>query len=80
MRCRWYSRVFASHWLGWSTLVAAELLAATSGLGYMIQMGRTMIRPDIIIVGMLTIGLTGAAMSAALNSIERRLAPWRVKR
>ena len=64
----------------WSTLVAAELLAATSGLGYMIQMGRTMIRPDIIIVGMLTIGLTGAVMSAALNAVERHLAPWRAKR
>jgi len=64
----------------WSTLVAAELLAATCGLGYMIQMGRTMIRPDIIIVGMLTIGFTGAVMSWGLDRIERRLAPWRSKR
>jgi NitT/TauT family transport system permease protein len=58
----------------WTTLVAAELLAASQGLGYMIQMGRRLSRPDIIIVGMLTIGLTGALMSWGLNRIEARFA------
>lgn len=61
----------------WMTLVAAELLAATQGLGYMIQMGRTLGRPDVIIVGMLTIGCTGAAMGFALEKFERKLTPWR---
>jgi ABC-type nitrate/sulfonate/bicarbonate transport system permease component len=61
----------------WMTLVAAELLAATEGLGYMIQMGRTLGRPDVIIVGMLTIGCTGAAMGFLLEQLERKLAPWR---
>ena len=61
----------------WMTLVAAELLAATEGLGYMIQMGRTLARPDVIIVGMLTIGCTGAAMAFLLEKLERKLAPWR---
>lgn len=58
----------------WTTLVAAELLAASQGLGYLIQMGRRLSRPDIIIVGMLTIGLTGALMSWGLNRIEARFA------
>jgi NitT/TauT family transport system permease protein len=58
----------------WTTLVAAELLAASQGLGYLIQMGRRLSRPDIIIVGMLTIGLTGALMSWGLNLIEARFA------
>ena len=61
----------------WSTLVAAEMLASTGGLGYMIQMGRTLIRPDIIIVGMLTIGFTGALMAKGLAYLENRIAPWR---
>lgn len=61
----------------WSTLVAAEMLASTNGLGYMIQMGRTIIRPDIILVGMLVIGCTGAIMSFVLGKIERHIAPWR---
>jgi NitT/TauT family transport system permease protein len=61
----------------WMTLVAAELLAGSEGLGYMIQMGRTLARPDVIIVGMLTIGCTGAAMGYLLEKLERKLAPWR---
>lgn len=61
----------------WMTLVAAELLAATEGLGYMIQMGRTLARPDVIIVGMLTIGLTGAIMAFILERFESKLTPWR---
>ncbi|MCI8417163.1 MAG: ABC transporter permease [Lachnospiraceae bacterium] len=61
----------------WSTLVAAEMLASTNGLGYMIQMGRAIIRPDIIVVGMLVIGCTGALMSFVLGCVERHIAPWR---
>ncbi|WP_428561586.1 MAG: ABC transporter permease [Solidesulfovibrio sp. DCME] len=61
----------------WTTLVAAELLAASQGLGYMIQIGRRLARPDIIIVGMLTIGFTGALMSVALTFIESRFASSR---
>ena len=61
----------------WMTLVAAELLAGSEGLGYMIQMGRTLARPDVIIVGMLTIGCTGAAMGFVLEKFERKLTPWR---
>lgn len=64
----------------WSTLVAAELLASTGGLGFMIQMGRTLARPDIIIVGMLTIGCSGAIMTGILGLIEKQMAPWRNRR
>ncbi|WP_243009152.1 ABC transporter permease [Clostridium sp. AM58-1XD] len=63
----------------WSTLVAAEMLASTKGLGYMIQMGRTLIRPDIIVVGMATIGCTGALMAWILGRFEKKVAPWRYK-
>lgn len=61
----------------WTTLVAAELLAASQGLGYMIQLGRRLARPDIIIVGMLTIGLLGALLSWLLSRIESRFASSR---
>ena len=61
-------------------LVAAEMLAATAGLGYMIQQGRNFIRSDIIIVGMLTIGLTGALMSFGLSRLEGKLTPWRTEK
>ncbi|WP_434510594.1 ABC transporter permease [Desulfitobacterium sp. AusDCA] len=61
----------------WTTLVAAELLAASQGLGFLIQMGRKLARPDIIIVGMLTIGLTGALMAAILTKVESKIASSR---
>lgn len=56
----------------WSTLVAAELLSATAGLGYMIQQGRSLVRPDIIIIGMLSIGITGAILSVCLSKVEKK--------
>ena len=61
----------------WTTLCAAEMLASTRGLGYMIQLGRTLIRPDIIIIGMVTIGFTGAILNKILSLFENKIAPWR---
>ena len=63
----------------WTTLVAAEMLASSRGLGYMIQLGRTLIRPDIIIVGMITIGITGALLNKLLALLEKKIAPWRYR-
>lgn len=63
----------------WMTLVAAELVSASVGLGYMIQNGRTLSRCDIIIVGMLMIGISGAVMSWLLSLIEGKVAPWKEK-
>lgn len=58
----------------WTALVAAELLASTKGLGYMIQQARAISRPDIIIVGMLAIGAVGAMFDAVLHFVENRVA------
>lgn len=57
----------------WMALVAAEMVASTKGLGYMIQMARQMGRADIIIVGMLTIGVIGAFLSFALEKFFNRI-------
>ncbi|PRR77158.1 putative aliphatic sulfonates transport permease protein SsuC [Clostridium liquoris] len=46
----------------WRSLVAAELIAASSGIGYMIMDAEQLSRPDIIIVGILSIGLLGYAI------------------
>ena len=61
----------------WATLVAAEMLAASSGLGYMILMGRNYARADIIILGIVVIGLIGVLFVAALGWIEERVLGWR---
>jgi len=64
----------------WSTLVAAEMLAANAGLGFMIIMGRQFARPDIIILGMMVIGAIGAVLSTVLARFEKNLVRWRVAR
>lgn len=64
----------------WSTLVAAEMLAASAGLGYMIQIGRTVARPDIVIVGMVVIGAIGAILSLILSRAEKYFLRWKVNR
>lgn len=63
----------------WSTLVAAEMLAASAGLGYMIQIGRTIARPDIVIAGMVTIGAIGAVLSGILSYVEKHALKWQSK-
>lgn len=60
----------------WRALVGAELVAASSGLGYMIIDAETLARTDIIFVGILVIGLLGMVLDAATRAAARRLAPW----
>jgi ABC-type nitrate/sulfonate/bicarbonate transport system permease component len=63
--------------VSWMSIVAAELIAAPSGLGYMIIFYRETLRTDAIIVGMLTIGVIGLAMDLGTRWLEQRLMPWR---
>jgi ABC-type nitrate/sulfonate/bicarbonate transport system permease component len=52
------------------TMVAAEMLGALSGLGYLIGYGRGIARPDIIIAGMVVIGITGYFIDVLTRSVE----------
>ncbi|WHH61696.1 ABC transporter permease [Petroclostridium sp. X23] len=61
----------------WGTLVAAELLAANAGLGYMIAMGRQFARPDVIVLGMVTIGVLGFGFTYIFTKIENIVVRWR---
>ena len=61
----------------WMAVVAAEMLASTKGLGYMIQMNRMVGRADNIIVGMITIGLVGALLTFILERLEKRFVKGR---
>ncbi len=63
----------------WSTLVAAEMLAAKAGLGNMLQIGRNLGRADIVVVGMVVISMLGALLGILLNFIERKLLKWKIK-
>ncbi|MBE6906415.1 ABC transporter permease [Marasmitruncus massiliensis] len=54
----------------WTSLLAAEMLGSSKGLGFMIQMGRLLIRADVVVVGMITIGFIGFILSAILDYLE----------
>jgi ABC-type nitrate/sulfonate/bicarbonate transport system permease component len=62
--------------VGWMALVAAELVGANSGLGFLINDARSMLRTDTIVVGMLTIGLIGLLIDLTIRLLSRRLLPW----
>jgi len=62
--------------VGWMALVAAELVGANSGLGFLINDARSMLRTDTIAVGMLTIGIIGLMIDTAIRLLSRRLLPW----
>lgn len=64
----------------WSTLVAAEMLAAKAGLGYMLQVGRNVARADVVVAGMVTISVLGALMALVLGIIEKRVLKWKLER
>lgn len=61
---------------GWTTLVAAELVAAGRGLGYMIQSAAQFLVTDVVIAGILVISAVAFAFEALLRFIERRYVPW----
>ena len=61
----------------WATLVAAEMLAANAGLGYMIQQGRQFARPDIIILGIVVIGMLGVLFTWLLGLVEGMVLGWK---
>jgi len=61
----------------WMAVVTAELIAAQSGLGFMIQASRLNLETSRVLVGMTLIGILGAGMTALLSLVERRLiVPW----
>lgn len=63
--------------IAWMALVAGELVAATSGLGFLISQGRLLFRSDFIIVGMVMIGLIGLLLDALIRFLQRKVTPWR---
>ncbi|WP_230414366.1 taurine ABC transporter permease TauC [Collimonas silvisoli] len=62
--------------VGWSTLVAAELIAATRGLGFMIQSAAQFLVTDVVIMGILVIALIASGFEYGLRWLQRKYVPW----
>ena len=58
---------------GWQSLIGAELIVGSTGLGYMIVQGGSNLQPAIVISGMITIGIVGATIDFAMRAVQRHV-------
>lgn len=62
---------------GWTTLVAAEMVAATAGLGFMVLSASKFMVTDVVIMGILVIGALALAFDMLMRWMEAKLVPWK---
>lgn len=62
---------------GWTTLVAAEMVAATAGLGQMVLNASNFLRTDIVIMGIIVIGILAYCFDALMRRLEKAMTPWK---
>ena len=62
---------------GWTTLVAAEMVAANVGLGQMVLNASNFLRTDIVIMGIIVIGVVAYLFDLLMRWVERRVVPWK---
>jgi taurine transport system permease protein len=64
---------------GWTTLVAAEMVAATTGLGQMVLNASNFLRTDVVIMGIVVIGGVAYLFDLLMRYVERTIVPWKGK-
>ena len=64
---------------GWTTLVAAEMVAATKGVGQMVLNASNFLRTDIVIMGIILIGILAYLFDLLMRRAETALTPWKGK-
>lgn len=62
---------------GWTTLVAAEMVAATEGLGYMVLTASQFLQTSTVIMGIIVIAAVAYAFDLLMRWIERKVVPWK---
>ena len=62
---------------GWTTLVAAEMVAANVGLGQMVLNASNFLRTDVVIMGIVVIGVVAYLFDLLMRCLERTLVPWK---
>ncbi len=63
----------------YTTLVAAEMVAATAGIGWMVLDASNYLRSDIVFVGVFIMGLTGILMDRIMRMLEKKIVFWKGK-
>ncbi|MCJ2143302.1 ABC transporter permease [Methylobacterium sp. E-066] len=62
--------------IGWTTLIAAEMIASEAGLGWMVVNAGAYLRTDVVMLGIVLLGATGYALDLALVGLQRWATPW----
>ncbi|WP_234197396.1 ABC transporter permease subunit [Pseudacidovorax sp. NFM-22] len=62
---------------GWTTLVAAEMVAATAGLGQLVLNASNFLRTDVVVMGILVIGVVALLFDLLMRRIEGWAVPWK---
>ena len=62
---------------GWTTLVAAEMVAANVGLGQMVLNASNFLRTDIVVMGIIVIGVVAYLFDMLMRWVERKMVPWK---
>ncbi len=62
---------------GWTTLVAAEMVAADKGIGHMVLSAAQFLNTDIVIGGVFVIGVIAYCFDLVMRYLERLLVPWK---
>lgn len=60
----------------WKAVISAEMLAATRGIGYVISYARELSKPDVMLVGLFTIGLIGVLIDFIFLKIQKVILRW----
>lgn len=71
-----FTSVRLSVGIGWTSLIAAEMVAANAGLGWMVINAGSYLRTDVVLLGIVLLGLTGYAFDWLLQGLQQRYAPW----
>lgn len=65
--------------IAWTTVISAELVAAKTGLGFLIMNGKEYFLTEQVLLGMALISATVVCIDRSFTWVERRLIPWRVE-
>jgi len=65
--------------MAWRSVVGAELIAASAGLGFLISYARDVSQTDVIFVGIFSIGFIGIVIEGLIKQIEKRLLRWNIQ-
>ena len=60
----------------WLTLIVAETISASSGIGYMTMNAREFLQTDVVLLGILIYALLGKLADVLTRALERRALAW----